>query len=118
MESAAFDGWLSSLPDDFSERWPLWLGEVRMAYEIARGERLGELRGRRVSRFDARGLHPYSEAWGKIAAAMHPQLVTFFAERGDEGHSPLSPTRLRALARSDAEAEFARRVRDGEEVFG
>jgi hypothetical protein len=39
---------------------------LREAYMIARGERLAELRGRRLRRFDASGLHPFSVVVGQI----------------------------------------------------
>lgn len=42
---------------------------VDQAFKLAKGERAAELRGRRIRRFDERGLHPYSEVWGYIGAA-------------------------------------------------
>ena len=46
-----------------------WVEALRECYMLARGERLGELRGRRVKLLDERGLHPFSVAWGRAPGA-------------------------------------------------
>lgn len=43
-----------------------WCANVRFAYQLVRGERLGELQGKRAKSMDARGLHPYSMLVGEI----------------------------------------------------
>jgi hypothetical protein len=45
-----------------------WCEAVHQHYIIARGERLGELRGRRPRTIDERGLHPLSLEVGRILA--------------------------------------------------
>jgi hypothetical protein len=53
-----------------------WCRAVSMLYSLARGERLGELNGRRSRLIDERGLHPFSLEVGRIFALqdMYPQL--------------------------------------------
>jgi hypothetical protein len=80
-----------------------WLEAIRDAYMLARGERYGEMSGKRAKRFDERGLHPYSLAWGRIYALedLHPEL------RGARLSDPMcDPVSLRRIAQEDAEGAF------------
>lgn len=75
-----------------------WVEALQRAYTLARAERLNEMRGKYVRRFDAMGIHPESEAWGHI----------HLAENLDETLAAVgcAPEALRQAAREDAEAEF------------
>ena len=95
--------------------WDAWLAALSECYHLAKGERLGELRGRRVKLLDARGLHPYSLAWGRVLALekQHPGLSA--ARLSDP---PTDPVRLRRVAQRDAERAFYDElVEGGPEVF-
>jgi len=92
-----------------------WLEALSDAYHLAKGERLGELRGRRVKLLDERGMHPYSMAWGRIFAceSLLPGLV---AARLSE--PPTDPVHLRRVAQRDAESAFREQLLSGDpEVF-
>lgn len=80
-----------------------WLEGLRDAYYLAKGERIGELRGRRVKLLDDRGMHPYSVAWGRVYAleALRPELQS--ARLSDP---PVDPVQLRRVAQRDAEGAF------------
>lgn len=54
-----------------------WCQAVSRYHSLARGERLGELRGRRVRLLDDRGLHPLSLEIGRIMTcqALLPELI-------------------------------------------
>jgi hypothetical protein len=83
-----------------------WVQSLQRAYTLARAERLNELNGTRVRRFDAMGLHPESEAWGCIHAAENLEPV--LAAVGT------APEELRQAARRDAEEHFANLIRLGD----
>jgi hypothetical protein len=53
-----------------------WCEAIRSLYALARGERLGELTGRRSRLLDDRGLHPYSLEVGRVMALqeLYPAL--------------------------------------------
>ncbi len=88
-----------------------WVEALETAYGLARGERLAEIRGdRRVKRFDSRGLHPYSEAWGRILSleGLDPELA---ALRDLGGDVACEPGTLRHAAHRDAEEAVARLIR-------
>jgi hypothetical protein len=76
-----------------------WCAALQAAYSLARGERLNVLQNRHVKRFDARGLHPYSEVWGRIRA-LEALLPTLMLAEAD-------PIALRRAAESDAAEQFA-----------
>jgi len=85
--------------DDIYDQWK---EAVNAAYHIARGERLGELRGRRPRTFDARGLHPFSTEVGRIMAlkAVIPRLAKL-----DFNH-----LELRQAAFEDAEEQYEKEI--------
>lgn len=87
----------------------VWIAALEEAGALARGERLGELRGSRPPRFDKQGMHPYSRAWGVVAACerLDPVLSRVRAETGAE---PGDPVMLRRLSAHDAEQAFAGEV--------
>lgn len=82
----------------------LWIEGLEAAYMLARGERLNELRGTKQRFLDARGIHPFSEAWGLVEAAQHlcPDL-------GADGVAT-SPHALWRAARADADDEFREEI--------
>lgn len=45
-----------------------WCEAIHSLYSLARGERLGELSGRRSRLLDDRGLHPFSLEVGRVMA--------------------------------------------------
>lgn len=71
------------------------------AYTLAFAERMAELEGRYVARFDKRGLHPYSVVWGQIMAI-----------ETSEDNMDTSPERLRRRARAEADLAHFDRQRD------
>jgi len=84
----------------------LLVGALREAYRLAKAERLSELRGGpRARTFDARGLHPWSEAWGYIGA-----LWLWCELPWGEGLLPSAPL-LREEARAEAQAEYEAELR-------
>ena len=87
-----------------------WVRLLNEAYLCARGERFGELRGRRQRRFDASGLHPFSFILGKLAT------IEWMLELPAEVCA--HPVALVKAAREDAERIFAQQVASGESVFG
>lgn len=82
----------------------LWLRSVRAAYKLAHRQRLAQLRGKRVKSFDDRGLHPYSEMWGRIILAESDSAVGKAIACGY--FPPLSPESLRRMAEDDAYRDF------------
>jgi hypothetical protein len=86
-----------------------WCSAVRDAYKFAKGDRLALLNGEPQRRFDARGLHPYSELVGRARAleAVFPPLreldldVLGLRRAGEED----------ALVEWEAEREAAWRLR-------
>jgi hypothetical protein len=92
-----------------------WVEALRDAWHLARGERLGELRGRRQKLLDERGMHPYSLAWGRAMACeqLLPELQS--ARLADP---PVDPVLMRRLAQRDAEQSFESELREhGSEVW-
>lgn len=77
----------------------VWTEALTYAYGFAKGERANEIQGRHVKRWDARGLHPESVAWGAIHTC--ESLVKECAEEG----VATTPHALREAARQDAWAE-------------
>lgn len=77
----------------------IWTESLTYAYGFEKGARANEITGRYVKRFDERGLHPASIAWGAIQAceSLVPEL----------GHADVTttPSALREAARADAWAE-------------
>jgi len=63
----------------------------QQAFRLAYAERINELRGVYVARFDKRGLHPYSVLWGQLIAL---------------GESGESPEQMRRVARASADLDF------------
>lgn len=89
----------------FEETWPGWMAMVEQAFALARGERLAILNGRRSRTFDDRGLHPYSEVWGKIDAFTSEPIAAWLQEGGRE-LTAITPPQLRAIAYAAADDEF------------
>jgi hypothetical protein len=79
-----------------------WVDALQRAYTLARNERLNEMRGKHVKRFDAMGLHPESEAWGQVHMAenLDPTLAAVGC----------APEGLREVARLDAEGEYHQQI--------
>ena len=93
--------------------YDLWAECLSWAYVVARGERAAEIRGdRRAKRFDGRGLHPYSVAWGYVLAceSFAPELAELRDLGGDVACEPVT---LRAAAHREAEEGFEYEVRTG-----
>jgi hypothetical protein len=78
----------------------LWVESLQAAYGLAKGERRNELAGNYVKSRDARGLHPYSYAFGQVKA-----LEGLDSVLQDEMVSA-DPIALRKAAHADADAEF------------
>lgn len=96
--------------------WSEFMAALRHAYLLARGERMNELRGKRVAKFDSRGLHPYSEAWGRISACLSLPGVTERVRAEIEGEEiVLSPHQMRKVAHENAYREFVTLLREIEE---
>lgn len=87
----------------------LWVESLQECWHLARGERAGELRGAHSKLLDARGMHPYSEAWGRVKAAerLLPDLAVV---RVGTGPAPCEPVTLRRLAAQQAQEDFAAEV--------
>jgi hypothetical protein len=81
-----------------------WLTALTQAWRIARGRRLGQLRGPSSQSYDARGIHPYSEQWGWVFAC---ELLCPWLTQVREG---CDPHVLRKAAQADAEREFAEEI--------
>jgi hypothetical protein len=71
---------------------------LRSAWMIARGERLGELRGKRARLLNGAGLHDYSLEIGRLQTLM--SLLPLLTELD------FNPVELRREAHRDAELEF------------
>ncbi len=100
------DAPLDTVPAEFV----VWQESLAFAYQLAKAERLAELRGdRRIRRFNEAGLHPYSIEWGQILA-VEALAPVYGAARGCGGE-PLTPYRLKREAEADAEAEFVEELR-------
>lgn len=84
-------------------------GLRREAFLCARGERLAELRGRRLRRFDDAGLHPFSFIMGKIA--LMEQVLDLPPD--DRSH----PVRIKDEALADAHQIMLREINDGTDPF-
>lgn len=78
---------------------------LRAAFAIAETEALARMRGEFPKRFDSRGIHPFSEEWGRIHAleAMHPELAV---GRGADA----DPVSLRHKAEGAARRRFAEQL--------
>jgi len=82
--------------------YEVWLEALSFAFLLAKGARAAELRGdRRSKTFDPRGMHPYSEEWGKVRACeeLIPELETLRADA--------DAVSMRATAFREAEDDFA-----------
>ena len=77
----------------------VWSESLVYAYGFFKGQRKNEIEGRRVKRFDDRGLHPESIAWGAIHAC--ESLVPELALEG----VATTPHALREAAAQDAWAD-------------
>ena len=96
----------------FESLYNCWVEAINAAWMYARGERLGELRGKRVQRFDPQGVHPYSLEWGRIMA--YEVLDLSLMELRFCGEPNLTPISMKKLAYEDAEEEFFRFIRESE----
>jgi hypothetical protein len=72
---------------------------MNQAHRLAKSERLSELKGRHLRRFDGQGLHPFSVEVGRLLA-----LRELFPELAEVD---LDPVTLRLKAQVDANSEFA-----------
>lgn len=73
--------------------------ELRAAYSLAYHQRYGELRaGRRTKTFDDRGIHPYSEVWGRISVFLAHAEGHWMVEQFLE----VTPYQLTRMAEQDA----------------
>ena len=79
-----------------------WCGALRLAWVLARSQRLAELRGERMRTFDDQGLNPWSAECGRLKA--FEQLVPALAD------AEFYPAKLRADAMRDAELEHEREI--------
>lgn len=79
-----------------------WCEAVTAAYELARGERLNELRGSHTRLLDGRGMHPFSEA---IGAAHQCQALLPLLHACE-----LDPWKLKRQAQDDAYELFREEV--------
>jgi hypothetical protein len=77
---------------------------LRAAAAIAEAEALARMRGEFPKRFDTRGIHPWSEEWGRIHALedLHPELAE---ARGGE-----HPVSMRQKAEAAARRRFAEQL--------
>ena len=66
---------------------------VEQAFKLAYTERMNELRGVHVKRWDSRGLHPYSVVWGQIIALENGEAQT------------IGPVKMREIARASADLD-------------
>jgi hypothetical protein len=82
---------------------------LREAYQLARGERMAQLRGRYLRRFNNAGLHEWSYIIGKLTA------IEDFLELPNEVR--LNHLDLQGAAIQEAHHTFAQRVREGREVL-
>lgn len=91
--------------------WEQWIAELRHAYRLAKGERAAELRaGKRPKLLDDRGLHPYSEVWGRIIMLEGSAEIADVIANAPELFE-CSPSSLRRVAHQDAHEEFVREIR-------
>jgi hypothetical protein len=91
-----------------------WCEATMEAWRLAFGARCNEVKGHHVKSFDSRGLHPYSEAWGKILAL--ESLLPELAEVRDV--AGLSVTSMRRDAATEATAELVAAIqRNGNEAL-
>jgi hypothetical protein len=76
---------------------------LRAAYSLAESAALHRLRGEPFRRYDARGLDPYSEEWGRVAVleTLHPTLS---ALRDSD------PVEMRTAAERSARATLAEQL--------
>ena len=84
-------------------------------HQLAFGQRWGELTGKRARTFDDRGVHPFSEAWGKVwyvRAALPAPLRDQLTANGAE--LDLWPSRILRWAAELAEADFRKLILAGE----
>jgi hypothetical protein len=85
-----------------------WTEDVWQCWLLAKGERLGELRGKYVRKFDERGLHPFSMVVSQVWSweRLMPEL----------SYAQFDPVLLRREAQREADKEFRNQVL--EETFG
>lgn len=96
---------MSPIEDLIAEEW---CASLQSAWSLARGERLAELEGKYLKRFDGRGLHPYSQLWGQVFAC--ETLLPALAELRDTGDHRCEAYSLREAARREADAIYAARI--------
>ena len=82
----------------------LWVESLQSSYSLAYGERMNDLHGVYVRRYDDQGLHPFSTAWGAVKAceALCPELNV-------EGVAT-SAHALRKAAHADADRAFREEI--------
>ena len=111
--------------EDLVRAYVAWQEQIVRIYRLVKGERAGEIRGRRPKLFDDRGLHPVSYEIGKaeqiwadrVIPALRAMIATDAAVVGDEASAeagfaasfylPFSIGSIRGAARRAAEIEFA-----------
>lgn len=107
-----------------------WAERIVTVYRLLKGDRAGEIRGRRPRLLDDRGLHPVSYGWGRAEQIWADRVLPAYragwerawegVEHLDDGEAafaeafylPFSLGALRQAARADAEGEFAESIRE------
>lgn len=111
--------------EDLIRAYTGWAEQIVRVYRMVKGERAGEIRGRRPKLFDDRGLHPISyeigkaeQIWGdRVIPALRTMIASDAAVVGDEASAeagfaasfylPFSIGSIRGAAKCAAEEEFA-----------
>jgi len=111
--------------EDLVRAYGAWAEQIVRVYRLVKGERAGEIRGRRPRTFDDRGLHPVSYEIGKAEQIWGDRVIPAYwagwtkawgdeenAQLGErafaeEFYLPFSIGSIRGAARRAAEAEFS-----------
>lgn len=97
-------------PSEGASWFTIWARATRAAYKLAYGERSALVRGKRTRSYDDRGLHPYSEQWGRMTLAESFVMA-------ETGWLPyLSPASLRDMAHADAHHDYVKELREESDV--
>lgn len=123
--------------EDLVRAYGAWAEQIVRVYRLVKGDRSGEIRGRRPKAFDDRGLHPISfefgkaeQIWGdRVIPAVRAMIASDPAVAGDEASAeagfaasfylPFAIGPIRGAAKRAAEWEFAAEVGErGAEVWG
>lgn len=123
--------------EDLVRAYIAWQEQIVRIYRLVKGERAGEIRGRRPKLFDDRGLHPVSyeigkaeQIWGdRVIPALRTMIASDAAVAGAEASAeagfaasfylPFAIGPIRGAAKRAAEEEFAAEVGErGAEAWG